>query len=75
MIKFTQMNNMNGEYSNTKVKTATVNTERVFLLTGVEEALQVILNDTANTLRGAKHVPRLNKAMYIFTNGSMDPRV
>ncbi len=47
MIKFTQMNNMNGEYSNTKVKTATVNTESVFLLTGVEEALQVILNDTA----------------------------
>ncbi len=61
MIKFTQMDNMKGKYSITKVKIATVNTERVFLLTGVKDALQMIVNDTANKLRGAKHVPRLNK--------------
>ncbi len=36
---------MKGKYSITKVRIATVNTERVFLLTGVEEALQMVFTN------------------------------
>ena len=69
MKKLTDMINMNGKYSITKVRKATVNNERVFLLTGVEEALQVIVDVTANTIRGTKLVLRLNTDMFVVSNG------
>lgn len=56
-------------YSITKIIMVTINTELVFFLTGVGGDLQVIVNVTANKLRGAKLVPRLNFKWDVFPNG------
>lgn len=59
------MMNMKGKYIKTNVRIATVSTER-FFLTGVEEALQLIIDDTDNTIRGTTLVLRLNNYMFVF---------
>ena len=57
--------NMKGKYIKTYVRIATVSTEQ-FFLTGVEEALQLIVDDTDNTIRGTKLVLRLNNDMFVI---------
>lgn len=57
--------NMKGKYIITNVRIATVSTE-LFFLTGVEEALQLIVDDTANTIRGTTLVLRLKNDMFVI---------